>query len=428
MTAIIDITAREILDSRGHPALEAEVLLESGGLGRAAVPSGASTGKHEAKELRDGDPKRYGGRGLLKAAGNLEGEIFEALSGMDATRQRHIDQTLINLDGTADKSRLGANACLAASLACARAAADAEDMPLFRYLGGAPAQTLPVPMMNVLNGGRHAQNRLDFQEFMIMPIGAARFAEAVRMGAEIFQALKAVLESKGENVNLGDEGGFAPDLAQTREALDLLMQAIEKSGYHAGEDVVLALDPAASEFYADGKYHIKAEGKSLTPEEMAGYLAALTADYPIFSIEDGMAEDDWKGWQTLTAGLGGKIQLVGDDIFVTNVERLAQGIKQNAANAILIKPNQIGTLSETLDAITLAQRNGYRAVMSHRSGETEDSSIADLAVAFSCGQIKTGSLARSERTAKYNRLLRIEDMLETEALYAGAMLKLGRGA
>lgn len=419
MSEIENILAREILDSRGNPALEVEVRLVDGVRGVAAVPSGASTGSREAKELRDGG-KRYLGRGVQQAIGHVEGEIFQALAGLDVLAQDALDKALIELDGTADKSRLGANACLGVSLAAAHAAAAWEGMPLFRYLGGAMANLLPVPQMNILNGGAHANNKLDFQEFMIMPAGLAQFSEAVQAGAEVFQTLKSLLNKQGQNTGLGDEGGFAPDLAETRQALDLVMSAIEKAGYKAGRDIFIALDPAASEFYRNGVYHLKGEKKKLKPAAMVEYLAALCADYPILSIEDGMAENDWDGWQKLTKKLGEKCQLVGDDLFVTQTNWLEKGIQQGAGNAILIKPNQTGTLHETRAAIEMARRAAYGIVMSHRSGETEDTTIADLAVAFGCGQIKTGSLARSERTAKYNRLIRIEEMLGRQALYGGA--------
>ncbi len=418
MTAIIDIIGREILDSRGNPTVEVDVVLEDGSEGRAAVPSGASTGAHEAVELRDGG-ERYGGKGVLKAVDGVNGEIFDAIGGMEAEEQSYIDQTLIRLDGTDNKSRLGANAILGVSLAVAKAAAQASGLPLYRYIGGVSARTLPVPMMNILNGGAHADNAVDIQEFMIMPIGADSIAEAVRMGAEVFHALKAKLKAAGLNTNVGDEGGFAPNLRSSHEALDFIMQAIDDAGLHAGAEMVLAIDAASTEFYADGKYKLEGEGKELDSDAMAGYLAELAGSYPIVSIEDGMAEDDWAGWQALTLSLGNRCQLVGDDLFVTNTKRLARGIEENAANAILVKVNQIGTLTETLEAVDMAQRAGYRAVMSHRSGETEDSTIADLAVATNCGQIKTGSLARSDRLAKYNQLIRIEEELGPQASYAG---------
>jgi enolase len=418
MSAIIDITAREILDSRGNPTVEVDVLLEDGAEGRAAVPSGASTGAHEAVELRDGEA-RYGGKGVLRAVEAVNGEIFEALAGMDATNQQAIDQIMIELDGTANKGRLGANAILGVSLAVAKAAAMAVSLPLYRYVGGTAARTLPVPMMNIINGGEHADNPIDIQEFMVMPVAAQSLADAVRIGSEIFQTLKGELKAAGHNTNVGDEGGFAPDIASTRDALDFIMRAVEKAGYKPGEEVCLALDAAATEFFADGKYKLAGENKVLTSPQMVDYLAALVADYPIISIEDGMAEDDWDGWVALTAAIGDRCQLVGDDLFVTNPKRLATGIDQGAANSILIKVNQIGTLSETLVAVDMAHRAGMTAVMSHRSGETEDATIADLAVATNCGQIKTGSLSRSDRLAKYNQLIRIEEELGESAVYAG---------
>ena len=419
MTAIVDIIGREILDSRGNPTVEVDVVLEDGSLGRAAVPSGASTGTHEAVELRDGDKGRYLGRGVRKAVDAVNGEIFEAIGGMDAVAQTKIDETLIALDGTPNKSRLGANAILGVSLAAAKAAAAANGMPLYRYVGGPAARLLPVPMMNILNGGVHADNPIDFQEFMIMPVGAASFAEGLRAGAEIFQTLKAALKAAGHNTNVGDEGGFAPNLSSADAALDLLMEAIAGAGYAAGTDIVLALDCAATEFFRDGSYDYEGEGIVRSPMEQATYLAGLVARYPIVSIEDGMAEDDFGGWRLLTDLIGEECQLVGDDLFVTNVGRLAQGIKDGLANSILIKVNQIGTLTETLAAVEMAHKAGYSAVMSHRSGETEDATIADLAVATNCGLIKTGSLARSDRTAKYNQLLRIEEELGTQAKFAG---------
>jgi len=419
MTAITDIIGREILDSRGNPTVEVDVILEDGAKGRAAVPSGASTGAHEAVELRDGDKKRYGGKGVRKAVEAVNGEIFDALGGMDAEAQAKIDETLIALDGTPNKGRLGANAILGVSLAVAKAAAIAKREPLYRYVGGTAARTLPVPMMNILNGGVHADNPIDFQEFMIMPVGAPSFAEALRAGSEIFQTLKAQLKSMGLNTNVGDEGGFAPNLKSAEAALDVVMQAIGKAGYKAGDDVMIALDPAATEFFKDGKYVYEGEGKTRSPQQQADYLAELTGKYPIVSIEDGMAEDDFEGWKLVTQKIGAKCQLVGDDLFVTNVTRLADGINRGLANSILIKVNQIGTLTETLAAVEMAHKAGYTAVMSHRSGETEDSTIADLAVATNCGQIKTGSLARSDRTAKYNQLLRIEEELGAQAKYAG---------
>ena len=419
MTAIIDIIGREILDSRGNPTVEVDVVLEDGSRGRAAVPSGASTGAHEAVELRDGDKGRYGGKGVTKAVDAVNGEIFDAIGGMDAESQVQIDETLIDLDGTPNKSRLGANAILGVSLAAAKAAAEASGLPLYRYVGGASARLLPVPMMNIVNGGVHADNPIDFQEFMSMPAGAATFAEAVRMGAEVFQTLKGQLKAAGHNTNVGDEGGFAPNLKSAEAALDFVMQAVEKAGYKPGEDVMLALDCASTEFFKDGKYVYEGEGKTRSPDEQARYLADLVGRYPIVSIEDGMAEDDFAGWKAVTDLIGKKCQLVGDDLFVTNVKRLSQGIEQGLANSILVKVNQIGSLTETLAAVEMAHKAGYTAVMSHRSGETEDSTIADLAVATNCGQIKTGSLARSDRTAKYNQLLRIEEELGDSARYAG---------
>src|SRR5712671_6804293 len=419
MTAIMDIIGREILDSRGNPTVEVDVELEDGSKGRAAVPSGASTGQHEAVELRDGDKSRYLGKGVLKALEAVNGEIFDAIGGMDAEAQSQIDEIMIALDGTPNKSRLGANGILGVSLAVAKAAAAARGLPLYRYVGGAAARLLPVPMMNIVNGGVHADNPIDFQEFMIMPVGAVSFAEALRAGAEIFHTLKAALKAAGHNTNVGDEGGFAPNLKSPDEALDLVMKAIETAGYKAGEDVVLALDPASTEFFKNGAYHYEGEGKTRSPREQAEYLAALVSRYPIVSIEDGMAEDDFAGWKMLTDLIGDKCQLVGDDLFVTNVIRLAQGIKDGIANSILVKVNQIGTLTEALAAVEMAHKAGYTAVMSHRSGETEDATIADLAVATNCGQIKTGSLARSDRTAKYNQLLRIEGELGAQAQYAG---------
>jgi enolase len=419
MTAIVDIIGREILDSRGNPTVEVDVALEDGAMGRAAVPSGASTGAHEAVELRDGDDTRYFGKGVRKAVDAVNGEIFDAIGGMDAEQQTQIDDILIELDGTANKGRLGANAILGVSLALARAAADSLDMPLYRYVGGVSARTLPVPMMNIVNGGVHADNPIDFQEFMIMPVGAATFSDALRCGSEIFHTLRAELKKAGHNTNVGDEGGFAPNLPSASAALDFIMGAIAKAGYKPGDDVVLALDPAASEFFKDGKYVYSGEGKTRSVEEQAKYLAKLAADYPIVSIEDGMAEDDFDGWKLLTDLIGNTCQLVGDDLFVTNVARLADGIRNGRANSILIKVNQIGTLTETLAAVEMAYKAGYTAVMSHRSGETEDSTIADLAVATNCGQIKTGSLSRSDRAAKYNQLLRIEQQLGAQAKYGG---------
>ncbi|MDA9464879.1 MULTISPECIES: phosphopyruvate hydratase [Bradyrhizobium] len=419
MTAIIDIIGREILDSRGNPTVEVDVVLEDGALGRAAVPSGASTGAHEAVELRDGDKARYLGKGVTKAVGAVNGEIFEALSGLDAEQQAQIDQIMIDLDGTANKSRLGANAILGVSLACAKAAANSLDMPLYRYVGGTSARLLPVPMMNIINGGVHADNPIDFQEFMILPVGASSFAEGLRYGAEVFHTLKSELKKAGHNTNVGDEGGFAPNLPSADAALDFVMNAIGKAGFKAGTDIVLGLDCASTEFFKDGKYVYEGEGKTRSISEQAKYLADLVSRYPIVTIEDGMSEDDMDGWKELTDLIGKKCQLVGDDLFVTNVKRLADGIKAGRANSILIKVNQIGTLTETLAAVEMAHKAGYTSVMSHRSGETEDSTIADLAVATNCGQIKTGSLARSDRTAKYNQLLRIEQQLGKQALYGG---------
>jgi enolase len=419
MTAIVDIAAREILDSRGNPTVEVDVSLESGAMGRAAVPSGASTGAHEAIELRDGDKGRYGGKGVLKAVEAVNGEIFDVLSGLDAEDQVAIDRLLVELDGTTNKGRLGANATLGVSLACAKATAIELDQPLYRYVGGVFARTLPVPLMNIVNGGAHADNPIDIQEFMVMPVGAESVAEAIRMGAEIFHALRKQLKDSGHNTNVGDEGGFAPNLASTDAALSFVMRAVEAAGYRPGEDVFLALDVAATEFYRGGKYVLEGEGKTLDSAGMVNYLADLAGRYPIASIEDGMAEDDWEGWAALTQAIGDKIQLVGDDLFVTNTKRLDQGIARGIANSILVKVNQIGTLSETLEAVERAQRAGYTAVFSHRSGETEDATIADLAVATNCGQIKTGSLSRSDRLAKYNQLLRIEERLGASARYAG---------
>jgi enolase len=419
MTAIVDIIGREILDSRGNPTVEVDVELEDGSKGRAAVPSGASTGQHEAVELRDGDKGRYLGKGVRQALEAVNGEIFDAIGGMDAEAQTKIDETLIALDGTPNKSRLGANGVLGVSLAVAKAAAAAKGLPLYRYVGGISARLLPVPMMNIVNGGVHADNPIDFQEFMIMPVGAASFAEGLRAGSEIFHTLKTALMAAGHNTNVGDEGGFAPNLQSADAALDLVMKAIESAGYQAGKDVVLALDPASTEFFKNGSYRYEGEGKTRSSQEQASYLAELVSRYPIVSIEDGMAEDDFTGWKILTDLIGDKCQLVGDDLFVTNVIRLAQGIEDGLANSILIKVNQIGTLTETLAAVEMAHRAGYSAVMSHRSGETEDATIADLAVATNCGQIKTGSLARSDRTAKYNQLLRIEEELGPQAQYAG---------
>jgi enolase len=422
MTAIIDIHGREILDSRGNPTVEVDVLLEDGSFGRAAVPSGASTGAHEAVELRDGDKSRYLGKGVIKAVAAVNGDIADALIGLDAEDQRELDMAMIALDGTPNKSRLGANAILGVSLAAAKAAADARGLPLYRYVGGVSARTLPVPMMNIINGGEHADNPIDVQEFMIMPVGAGSIAEAVRWGSEIFHTLKKGLSAKGLATAVGDEGGFAPNLASTRAALDFIAASVDQAGFKLGTDVVLALDCAATEFFKNGKYEISGEGLSLSPEQMAEYLAALVNDYPIKSIEDGMSEDDFTGWKALTDLVGDKCQLVGDDLFVTNPLRLEQGIKDGLANSLLVKVNQIGTLSETLDAVDMAHRARYTAVMSHRSGETEDSTIADLAVATNCGQIKTGSLARSDRLAKYNQLIRIEEELGDMARYPGASI------
>ena len=422
MAAIADITAREILDSRGNPTIEVDVILESGALGRAAVPSGASTGAHEAVELRDGDKSRFGGKGVLNAVANVEGEILEAIGGIDATEQVAIDNIMIDLDGTPNKSRLGANAILGVSLAVAKAAASDQGQPLYRYIGGAYARTLPVPMMNIINGGKHADNPIDIQEFMIQPISAPTLADAVRMGSEVFHALKQGLHDAGHNTNVGDEGGFAPNLKSAGEALEFIARAVEKAGYRVGEDIVFALDPASTEFFKDGTYHLEGEGKVLDSGGIVRYYADLVSRFPIMSIEDGCAEDDWQTWKLLTDTLGAKVQLVGDDLFVTNPERLRRGIAEGSANAILVKVNQIGTLSETLETVELAHRAGWKAVMSHRSGETEDSTIADLAVATNCGQIKTGSLARSDRTAKYNQLIRIEQQLGDAARYAGSTI------
>jgi enolase len=419
MSTIIDIHAREILDSRGNPTIEVDVTLESGAFGRAAVPSGASTGAHEAVERRDGDKARYMGKGVLDAVAAVNGEIAEEIIGFDATEQVGIDRTMIELDGTSNKGRLGANAILGVSLAVAKAAADVSGQPLYRYVGGTSARVLPVPMMNIINGGEHADNPIDIQEFMIMPVAAENIREAVRMGSEVFHTLKKELSNSGLSTGIGDEGGFAPNLSSTRVALDFILKSIEKAGYRPGEDIYLALDCASTEYFRGGKYEMKSEGKSLTSYENVEYLTALVADYPIISIEDGMAEDDWAGWRALTERLGNKVQLVGDDLFVTNPERLLQGIKQGCANSMLVKVNQIGTLTETLAAVDMAHRARYTNVMSHRSGETEDSTIADLAVATNCGQIKTGSLARSDRLAKYNQLIRIEEMLGAVAEYAG---------
>ena len=419
MTAIIDLHARQILDSRGNPTVEVDILLEDGSFGRAAVPSGASTGAYEAVELRDGDKSKYLGKGVLKAIDAVNGEIKEALTDLDAEDQEELDAAMIALDGTPNKARLGANAILGVSLAAAKAAADARGLPLYRYVGGVSAHVLPVPMMNIINGGEHADNPIDFQEFMVMPVGADSLAEAVRWGSEIFHTLKKGLSEKGLATAVGDEGGFAPNLGSTREALDFIMASVEKAGFKVGDEVVLALDCAATEFFRDGKYHISGENKILSPAEMSDYLAALCKDYPIKSIEDGMSEDDFEGWKLITDAVGDSVQLVGDDLFVTNPERLSMGIDDGLANSLLVKVNQIGTLSETLAAVRMAHNASYTAVMSHRSGETEDSTIADLAVATNCGQIKTGSLARSDRLAKYNQLIRIEEELGNVAHYAG---------
>lgn len=425
MSTIIDIHAREILDSRGNPTVEVDVLLESGAQGRAAVPSGASTGAHEANERRDGDKSRYMGKGVLEAVAAVNGELAEEIVGFDATEQVGIDRTMIELDGTPNKSRLGANAILGVSLAVAKAAAEFTGQPLFRYVGGTSARMLPVPMMNIINGGEHADNPIDIQEFMIMPVGAENIREAIRMGSEVFHTLKKELSAAGHNTNVGDEGGFAPNLNSARDALDFILKSIEKAGYRPGEDMFLALDCAATEYFKGGKYEMKGEGKSLSIEENVDFLAGLAADYPIISIEDGCSEDDWAGWKLLTDKLGDKIQLVGDDLFVTNPRRLAEGIKAGCANSMLVKVNQIGTLTETLQAVDMAHRARYTNVMSHRSGETEDSTIADLAVATNCGQIKTGSLSRSDRLAKYNQLIRIEEMLGETAEYAGRSILRG---
>ncbi len=419
MSGIADLRAREILDSRGNPTVEVDVTLETGAKGRAAVPSGASTGAHEAVELRDGDKKRYGGKGVRKAVDAVNGEIFDAVSGLEAREQEALDAAMIELDGTPNKSRLGANAILGVSLAVAKAAAAEADLPLYRYIGGAHARTLPVPMMNIVNGGAHADNPIDFQEFMVMPVAAPTFSEAVRVGAEVFHALKKQLHDAGHNTNVGDEGGFAPNLASAEAALEFIMKAIESAGYKPGDEVALALDSASTEFYKGGKYVMEGEGKTLDSAGLVKFYESLVGRFPILSIEDGMAEDDWDGWKALTQALGNKVQLVGDDLFVTNPARLSDGIKRGVANAILVKVNQIGTLSETLEAVERAHNASYRAVMSHRSGETEDSTIADLAVATNCGQIKTGSLSRSDRLAKYNQLIRIEEDLGPAARYAG---------
>ncbi len=427
MTEIVDILAREILDSRGNPTIEVDVVLEDGAFGRAAVPSGASTGAHEAVEKRDGDKGRYLGKGVQQAVEAVNNEIYDALAGLDADNQRRVDNVLIELDGTKNKSRLGANAILGVSLATAKAAAESAGLPLYKYVGGVSARVLPVPMMNIINGGAHADNPIDIQEFMILPTGAENFSEALRMGAEIFHGLKKALKDAGHNTNVGDEGGFAPNLASAEEALAFIVKAGEGAGYKVGDDFVLGLDVASTEFFKNGKYELEGEGKSLDPAAMVDYLAGLVGKFPIVSIEDGMAEDDFDGWKLLTERLGGKVQLVGDDLFVTNPERLSVGIEKGLANSILVKVNQIGTLSETLDAVDMAHRAGYTAVMSHRSGETEDATIADLAVATNCGQIKTGSLARSDRLAKYNQLLRIQEMLDDQAIYAGRTALKGRG-
>jgi enolase len=419
MTAIIDVFARQILDSRGNPTVEVDVTLEDGSMGRAAVPSGASTGAHEAVELRDGDKKVYLGKGVLKAIDAVNNEILDAIGGMDAEEQVAIDETMIELDGTPNKGRLGANAILGVSLAVAKAAAEASTLPLYRYVGGTQARVLPVPMMNIINGGAHADNPIDFQEFMILPVGAPTLAEAVRMGAEVFHTLKKALKDAGHNTNVGDEGGFAPNLPSAEAALDFIMKSIEQAGYKPGKDMVIGLDCAATEFFKSGAYHYEGTGQTLSPQQQAEYLAKLVSAYPIATIEDGMSEDDWEGWKAVTDLIGDKCQLVGDDLFVTNVNRLSQGIKQGVANSLLVKVNQIGSLTETLAAVDMAHRAGYTAVMSHRSGETEDSTIADLAVATNCGQIKTGSLARSDRLAKYNQLIRIEEELGSQAQYAG---------
>jgi enolase len=419
MSVIIDVVGREILDSRGNPTVEVDVLLEDGAMGRAAVPSGASTGAHEAVELRDGDTGRYGGKGVRRAIEAVNGPICDALTGLRATDQTGIDRTLIDLDGTANKGRLGANAILGASLATAKAAASSLGTPLYRYVGGVSAHVLPVPMMNIINGGAHADNPIDIQEFMVMPVGASSLAEAVRMGAEVFHSLKKALSKAGHNTNVGDEGGFAPSLGSTTEALDFIMKSIETAGYRPGTDIYLALDCASTEYFKDGIYNLEGEGRKLSSAENVDYLTALVDAYPIISIEDGMAEDDWEGWKLLTDAIGDRVQLVGDDLFVTNTERLVRGIEQGIGNSILVKVNQIGSLSETLAAVDMAHRAGFTAVMSHRSGETEDSTIADLAVATNCGQIKTGSLSRSDRLAKYNQLIRIEEDLGPNAAYAG---------
>lgn len=429
MSAIIDIHAREIIDSRGNPTVEADVILQSGAFGRAAVPSGASTGVHEAVELRDGDKNRYMGKGVLNAVENVNEEIYDALAGVDADDQIEIDRLMIELDGTENKGRLGANAMLAVSMAVAKAQAEEAGLPLYRYLGGTMARVLPVPMMNIINGGQHADNPIDIQEFMIMPVSAPNIKEAIRMGAEIFHTLKKNLKAAGHNTNVGDEGGFAPNLSSADEALSFIVKSIADAGYKAGDDVVIALDAASSEFYKNGKYEMEGEGKSYTSAQMVEFYKGLCDKFPIFSIEDGMAEDDWEGWKLLTDALGHKIQLVGDDLFVTNPKRLAQGIEQGTANSILVKVNQIGTLTETMQAVDMAHRAGYSAVLSHRSGETEDSTIADIAVATNCGQIKTGSMSRTDRMAKYNQLIRIEEELGDMAVYAGkSILKKGKAS
>ena len=425
MSAIIEITGREILDSRGNPTVEVDVILEDGAFGRAAVPSGASTGAHEAVELRDGDKSRYLGKGVTQAVAAVNGEIFEALQGADATRQNMIDAAMIEIDGTPNKSRIGANAILGVSMAVAKAAAESTGLHLYRYVGGASAHTLPVPMMNIINGGEHADNPIDIQEFMVMPVSATSMREAVRMGSEIFHTLKKELSAAGHNTNVGDEGGFAPNIGSTTQALDFIMKSVEAAGYRPGEDIFLALDSASTEFYSDGKYHLKGENKILTAGEMTDYYAQLIAAYPIISIEDGLAEDDWEGWKHLTETIGDKCQLVGDDLFVTNPARLSDGIERGVGNSILVKVNQIGTLTETLEAVDMAHRASYTSVMSHRSGETEDATISDLAVATNCGQIKTGSLARSDRLAKYNQLIRIEEDLGDSAVYAGTSILRG---
>ncbi len=419
MTEIIDIMAREILDSRGTPTVEVDVVLDDGSFGRAAVPSGASTGAHEAVELRDGDKARFGGKGVLNAVNAVNTDIYDAIVGMDAQEQIELDRAMIKLDGTENKGRLGANAILGVSLAVAKASAESSALPLYRYIGGTLAHTLPVPMMNILNGGKHADNPIDIQEFMIMPVGASSCAEAIRMGAEIFQALKKNLKAAGMNTNVGDEGGFAPNIGSAKEALQFIVDSIASAGYKAGDDVVIALDAASSEFYKDGKYHLEGEGKVLTNAELVKYYEELANEFPIMSLEDGMAEDDWEGWDMLTKTLGGRMQLVGDDLFVTNTKRLSMGIEKKVANSILVKVNQIGSLTETLEAVDMAHRAGYSAVLSHRSGETEDATIADIAVATNCGQIKTGSLSRSDRLAKYNQLIRIEQELGDTAKFAG---------